>query len=829
MKKLYAAMVLAFAFVCMPLFAQETGVTKTPEAAAESAKEVKKDVWESKTKAFGMGEIVVRDQAVPNIEQASTVTDISGEDIEKRGDKSLGDSLRMVPGVNVYQSAKGYEVFSIRGFDQKMAAILIDGIPVLDPYYGGNNTDISSIPVANVSHIVVNRGVASALYGALGSIGSINIVTKQPEQLTAAGKVEYGEHNNYMVSAEAGAPIGDFYAWIAASYRHSDGYEISKKLDKKERRKWFDKLVQYGLFINSDTSLPYTYDEVTLAAKNNYINDTGKWNHTSYEKYTINGRVGYNITNTIETGISASYYSNVQDSNTFSSTTTISWKDTNWGNFPTAPAPKHKDPSFTGDGKSAAFQNRAFSWPEDTRLSVSPYLKAEFGDLLLRMNVFYIAQRNNLEGWANQAETMMMFPPSVYDVTKVDSSNPDLRRPYGTDQVQSIYEETAYGFFLLPTYKIADWNKLAATIHYRFEVHEKLEKAINSAVASGVVGIHGTGEYKVQDMGSQYVTLALEDEMRFKTTAGNVFVTAGISYDAQDITQLKLRSNNFANGTLNQMVEAYYAKADTILWGTRDSLNPVLAVVYDPIKDFLRLRAAGAMKTKFPSLDIYKDITETTDLTIEPERIYTTNAGFELFFLNNALSFRNDYFYTRINDKIESVYNVDKTSQTYTNIDGYVVQGVESTVQGTLERIGGIMDVTATIGYVYSYARNYDDSTVTKGKSVEEIPVHQVLCQLALNFVTKTQLMLWGNYTNNQKVYVLASNPSATSPGVYTTDVYKTIKLHNPLMLNVKLSQNIMENFDVYVMCKNVFDDYNADPFNPGPGRMFYIGGSARL
>ena len=48
-------------------------------------------------------------------------------------------------------------------------------------------------------------------------------------------------------------------------------------------------------------------------------------------------------------------------------------------------------------------------------------------------------------------------------------------------------------------------------------------------------------------------------------------------------------------------------------------------------------------------------------------------------------------------------------------------------------------------------------------------------------------------------------------------------------MLNVKLSQNIMENFDVYVMCKNVFDDYNADPFNPGPGRMFYIGGSARL
>ncbi len=30
-------------------------------------------------------------------------------------------------------------------------------------------------------------------------------------------------------------------------------------------------------------------------------------------------------------------------------------------------------------------------------------------------------------------------------------------------------------------------------------------------------------------------------------------------------------------------------------------------------------------------------------------------------------------------------------------------------------------------------------------------------------------------------------------------------------------------------MCKNVMDDYNADPFNPGPGRMFYAGGSAKF
>jgi hypothetical protein len=63
----------------------------------------------------------------------------------------------------------------------------------------------------------------------------------------------------------------------------------------------------------------------------------------------------------------------------------------------------------------------------------------------------------------------------------------------------------------------------------------------------------------------------------------------------------------------------------------------------------------------------------------------------------------------------------------------------------------------------------------------------------------------------------------------YTRDFYTTAKLHNPLMVNIKVSQKVMENFELYVMCKNVFDDYNADPFSPGPGRMFYFGGNAKL
>ena len=83
----------------------------------------------------------------------------------------------------------------------------------------------------------------------------------------------------------------------------------------------------------------------------------------------------------------------------------------------------------------------------------------------------------------------------------------------------------------------------------------------------------------------------------------------------------------------------------------------------------------------------------------------------------------------------------------------------------------------------------------------------------------------------NEKFYVMKSNPSSTTAtvGDFSTAYFKTVELHDPLMFNVKLSQKIMEKFEFYVLCKNIFDDYNADPFNPGPGRMFYVGGSAEF
>ena len=116
------------------------------------------------TSVFQVGEIVVRDRAIASIEDASTTTVITGKEIKKRSDKTLDESLQMVPGINVYQNQKGNMVFDMRGFEHAKVAILVDGIPFEEVFYSGGG-DISRIPVMNASRIVINRGVSSALYG----------------------------------------------------------------------------------------------------------------------------------------------------------------------------------------------------------------------------------------------------------------------------------------------------------------------------------------------------------------------------------------------------------------------------------------------------------------------------------------------------------------------------------------------------------------------------------------------------------------------------------------------------------------------------------------
>lgn len=787
MKRLLVqAIALIFMLTGVELYSQDTvNSGNVPEKVSEKPVEKKK----ASTKTFEMGEIVVKDRAIANIEDASTTTEITDKDIKARSDKTLDQSLQSVPGMNVYQGQKGQQGFTLRGFKQDKVVILVDGLPFEEIYDGGGG-DISRIPVMNASKIVVNRGVSSALYGARGTFGTINVITKKPEEMYTNLSAEYGQHDNYTLNVSHGAPIGDFYYWLTASMMNSDGYNVSKKLDADKRKEWFKKLTNSEVY-----GAGYDYDSLYAANSSlrNYINGGDSWDHTEYRKYYVSGKAGYNITDKLEAGISASYYQNEQLFLGFypnalngygpnKTTGVLEWSgDPNGGNI---------------------FSQRVWEWDEDYRYDVAPYINFKSGDFSLRANVFYVSQMNNLISW-----------------NSIDHSDGVYGTSYKNAWKPSKHYETSYGFYCYPTYNISSWNKISAVVHYRGEDFKKKEQDVSSASPFIPFGSY----YTTKEMSASYVTVGFEDEMKFNTVAGDLGVTVGASYDAQKVDEHK-KSATIGGA----MTDALLPDEASTIWGTNDSFNPVAGVIYEPLKDFLVIRGSAGVKVEFPNLHQMADndkagVTEK----IKPEKSYNGNIGAEIFFFNKALSFRNDYFYTRFVDKIERQRD-DLTKQDINmNIDGRTMQGVESTVSVNIDNLLKITDITLSQSYVYTHAKDDDDSYVTKGEDVQECPEHQFITQILFDFVTGTSLNIWGNYKMNEKFYVMKSNPNTADP--YSTDYFTTVELHNPLMFNVKLSQKIMEKFEVYVTCKNIFDDYNADPFNPGPGRMFYLGGSAEF
>ncbi len=770
-KKLVPFIASIFLLAAAGLYSQENTVVdngvdvKSAKKSADNAK--------NPTRTFEMGEIVVKDRAIANIEDASTTTEITDKEIKGRGDKTLDQSLQTVPGMNVYQGQKGQQGFTLRGFRQDKVAILVDGLPFEEIYDGGGG-DISRIPVMNASKVVVNRGVSSALYGARGTFGTINVVTKKPEEMFTSVSAEYGIRENYAVNVSHGAALGDFYYWITGSLMNSGGYDVSAKLDKEKRKEWFKKLTAYEVY-------GYSYEDLYAAnpALRNYINGGDSWDHTEYRKYYLSGKAGYKITDALEAGISAGYYQNRQLFLGFYPNALNGYNDATdtWRSDPTM---------------ARIFQQRDWEWEGDYRYDVAPYISYNAGDVSVRASIFYVSQMNNLIYWNDPALSQSTEP--YWDPSK--------------------HYETNYGLYCYPTYKISSWNKISAVVHYRNENFEKEEQDsadLNSAY------------YTTKKLNASYVTVGIEDEMKFRTVAGDLGVTLGVSYDAQKVNSHKKSASIGAS-----LAKALLPDESSIIWGTNDAFNPVAGVTFEPVKDFLVLRGSAGMKVEFPNMHQMADndkVGVTED--IKPERSYNGNAGIEIFFFKKSLSLRSDYFYTKFTDKIERVYD-DETSLDYNmNIEGRVMQGAELTVSCDIKNVFDVVSVSVSQSYVYTHARDYDDSIATMGDEVQECPAHQFVTKVIFDFITGTSLNIWGNYKTDEKYYVMASDPEGA--GAYSTGYFKTAELHDPLMFHVKVSQKLFEKFEVYVMCKNIFDDYNSDPFNPGPGRTFSFGGRAEF
>ncbi|CAB1368073.1 TonB-dependent receptor plug domain-containing protein [Denitratisoma oestradiolicum] len=113
----------------------------------------------------------------------SAVTVIDRAMIEKSGARQIADLMRFVPGAVVGYNDGNWPVVSLRGMSGVYVSalqVLLDGVSVYTPLWGGMQWADLPIGLDDVERIEVIRGPNAALFGPNAFSGVINIITREP-------------------------------------------------------------------------------------------------------------------------------------------------------------------------------------------------------------------------------------------------------------------------------------------------------------------------------------------------------------------------------------------------------------------------------------------------------------------------------------------------------------------------------------------------------------------------------------------------------------------------------------------------------------------------
>ncbi len=161
----------------------------------------------------------------------NTTSIISLADLEAQNALSVSDALRQLPGVHVVQPSGqgGVARLFVRGGDQNLTMILLDGVRVNDPNDSrGAAFDFSVINLSDIERIEIVRGPQSAVYGSDSLAGVINIISKAPaEEFGTSIFVEAGSDGYYSGALDVSGPIGSRGGYSLRAMSKDDGEPVT--------------------------------------------------------------------------------------------------------------------------------------------------------------------------------------------------------------------------------------------------------------------------------------------------------------------------------------------------------------------------------------------------------------------------------------------------------------------------------------------------------------------------------------------------------------------------------------------------------------------------
>ena len=231
-------------------------------------------------------EIVVTATRTPKrISNAPASVDvITREDLKEKNIKTVDEALRYVSGAYVKRGKGLMDTLTsvcLRGIPgQERTLVLIDGMPVNNPSYGG--VDWLSFSLDDIERIEVVKGPFSSLYGSNAMGGVINIITRKPKKQEVNLKLLRGSYNTWIGGFSYGNKFKNGISlFLGFERKRTDGYKSDY------------------VVLSSPTKYPkksiipvtgYTKTRTTTGKKAYIVGDKGKnW----IRSHNFNVKIGY--------------------------------------------------------------------------------------------------------------------------------------------------------------------------------------------------------------------------------------------------------------------------------------------------------------------------------------------------------------------------------------------------------------------------------------------------------------------------------------------------------------------------------------------------------
>ncbi len=135
-----------------------------------------------------------------------SVFEIDAGEIQDSGADDLAEALEMVPGMVVRTDSRGEARLSTRGLAEREIVVLVDGIPISDPYTGSVSS--SMVLAGALGRIRVTKGPAASVYGANALGGIVEVTTVTQERTGLEYRLAKGSDGRYSGHVSGAGRVG---------------------------------------------------------------------------------------------------------------------------------------------------------------------------------------------------------------------------------------------------------------------------------------------------------------------------------------------------------------------------------------------------------------------------------------------------------------------------------------------------------------------------------------------------------------------------------------------------------------------------------------------